>query len=258
MKPVTLKACLFALLFLLGTFGLAQTFLDSDAFRALEPEAQNAVSLIVHNDEVAAFLETHSDWRAEAYADSETDWHVDFYLGDEWLAYAHVNVETSEVYDTRIPVELSEEEFGGLREKIETLVFNDAEIEALLVDPDWWDYEVRYDAYDQNWWVEFWKEIEAVTVALSRDGERFYIEDVYDPKAFDEEEARRVARDQAVDLAWQAEGISAALDGVDDWRAYAEQQEGSRWTVEFAGEGRSLFTALVDLGSGEVIEAGAE
>ena len=256
MRPVTLKVCLSALLLLVGTLSFAQTFLDSDAFRALEPGARNAVQLIVQNDGVATFLAEQPDWRAEAYADSATDWHVDFYRGDEWLAFAHINVETLEVFDTRFPVELSEAAFNGLREKIETLIFNDAELQALLVDPDWWDYEVRYDAYDQSWWVEFWREIDDYTVVLSRDGERFYVEDIYDPNALDEEEARRVERDRAVEIAWQAEGIGAALDGVDDWRAYAEPQQGGRWTVEFAGEGRSLFTVLVDLDNGEVLESG--
>ena len=256
MKALTIKTWLFALLLLLNSSSHAQTFLDSDAFRALEPGAQNAVELMLQNDEVAAFLEKYPDWRAEAYIDNEPDWKVDFYQGDEWFAAAHINVATSEVYDAYYPHELSEEVFGETRDVIESLVFNDAELQALLVDFNLWEHEVHYDAYEQNWWVDFWRGIDALKADIGKDGERFYVDQVYDPQAFDEEEAQRVARDRAVELAWQAEGIGAALDGVDDWRAYAEPQEGSRWTVEFAIYGRSLFTALVDLAKGEVLEAG--
>lgn len=242
------------LLFLSTFLAFAKNFLDSDDFKNLEPDQRRAIELIVKNKQVTTFLKDYPDWRAETYHDGETTWHVDFYTGDDWLAFAHINVETKGVFDTKLPKKLSEKEFAARKEKIEQIVFNDAEVLALLATVEDWDYEVNYDSYEEKWWMNFWRGIDTLTVDLYPDNNSFHIDRIYDPEAFDKEEAERVARDQAIELAWQAEGIGEALDGHDNWRTYAEPQEGNTWTVSFDISDKNLFSALVDVEAWEVLE----
>lgn len=242
------------LLFLSTFLAFAKNFLETEDFKNLEPAQQRAIELIVKNKEVKTFLKDFPDWWAEVYQDGETFWHVDFYEGDEWLAYAHIDTETREVSETKFPEHLSKEEFAKRKEQIEKIAFNDAELLALLANPDDWDYEVQYDAYEETWWMNFWRGIDALTVDFYPDEKSFYIDRIYDPEALNEEEAKRVARDQAIELAWQAEDIGVALDGHDNWHTYAEWQEGSRWTVSFDTRKKQLFSALVDIEVWEVLE----
>lgn len=241
-------------LFLGSFFAFAQNFLDSETFKALQPDHQRAIKLTVKTKAVKTFLNHYPDWRAETYHDGGAVWHVDFYQKDEWLAFAHINVETKEVSDTKFPKKLSEEEFAERKKKVEQVVFNDPEVLALLVTAEDWDFEVQYDTYSEKWWMNFWRGIDTLRVDLYPDENSFHIDRVYDPKAFSEEKALRVARDRAVELAWQAEAIGEALDGVDNWHSYAEQQAGSVWSVSFDTSEKNLFSALVDIEAWEVLE----
>jgi len=242
------------ILFLSTFFAFAKNFLKSEDFKNLEPSHQQAIELIVKKKEVKNFLKDFPDWRAETYQDGETLWHVDFYEGGDWIAYAHIDTETLELSETKFPERLSKEEFAKRKEKIEQIVFSDAEVLALLINPDDWDYDVQYDSYEETWAVNLWRGIDDLRINIYQENDTFYIDRVYNPKALDEEEAKRVARDSAIELAWQAEDIGAALDGHDNWHTYAELQEGSKWTVSFDTRKKQLFSALVDIEAWEVLE----
>ena len=239
----------------LGSWGLAEGFLDTKAFKDLDPEAQKAVELALEHEEVTSFLAAHKIWRAETYADGEALWHVDFYRGDEWLAFVHIDLNTGELSDTKFPRALSEEEKEQQRERIRTLLFGDAEVMARLGNPDEWDVSFDYDGYADAWWVSFWRGLDALNVDVYPNDDGFYIEKIYNPKALDEAEAKRVARDKAIELSWQAEGVGEALEGIDNWRTYAEPQRDGQWTVSFARGNKTFASVLVDVESEEVLSA---
>ena len=240
------------LLLLLGSFSFAQ-----------DEDKQRAIDVIAAVPEVANYLGGFPDWKGNAWVHEEGTniWKVEFHseAADDWLGYGIVNLDTEEVRESFVPKPLEPEVFEERKAKVEVLVLGDAEVLARLENTDLWEQEVDFDRYERTWKMTFYRGIEAVAVDLNGDGDKdtFNIEKVYDPKAFDEEKAQRVARDRAIELSWEAEGIGESLDGTDNWRVYAEQQEGSHWTVEFATEERSLFSALVDIEAWEVLESRA-
>ena len=233
----------------------SRAFLKSDEFKGYSEEQQRAIRLIVEHKDVRLFLTEYGSWRAETYADSEVDWHVDFYIGDEWIGYAHINVDSKELYDALLPRELSPEAYEQGKEKIENLVLADAEIVARLGDPLAWDYSVEFDKYDQTWTMYFWRGIESMGISFYEEDSRFYIDNVFNPDALVDEELEQEQRNQAIELAYSAEGLEAALEGVDYWVTYAERQEETLWTVEFAAPDQSLMTVLVNIEAWEVLEA---
>jgi len=87
-----------------------------------------------------------------------------------------------------------------------------------------------------------------------RDNGAFVVDKVFDPKALDEHSQLRLAQDKAIALAYEAPELDAAIAGFDNWFTYAEQQTGDTWTVEFAADGRSLITVLVDTASQKVLQ----
>lgn len=240
---------------LLATAVLAQGFLDSPAFAELDEPARQAISLAVATPKVQAFLAQYPFWSAEAYADDEDYWHVDFYDRGELVGYTHVYLDSGALNpdDTRLPERLSDEQRANLEAELKRAAFHDPEVAALTGDPEAWEYDFGYDLYSDGWSMYLWRGLERLTVEFYRDGERFTVARFYDPSAFDEAEARRVARDQAFALAYGAPGIDAALAGYDDWRAYAEEQGEGRWSVEFAAGGERLITVLVDVARGQIL-----
>ena len=238
------------LLLLLGSLSLAQ-----------DENKQRAIDLIAAVPEVADYLKDFPDWKGNAWVHEEGTniYKADFNseAADDWLGFGIVNLDNEEIIETFVPTPLEPEIFEERKAKVEALVLNDAEVLARLNNLDLWEQEVDFNRYERNWKMTFHKGIEAVAIRLNGNGddEAFSIEELYDPKAFDEEKAQRNARDKAIELSWEAEGIGESLDGTDDWRVYAEQQDGSRWTVEFATDDKSLFSALVDIEAWEVLEA---
>ncbi len=246
-------------LWLLATPVLAQDFLESSAFRNLDETAQQAITLAVGHEEVQTFLEHYPNWRAETYPDSDDLWHIDFYDGDTAVGYTHVYLSSGELEpeETHLPEPLSPEERAEQEEAVKTLVFNDAEVLGILVAPELWDYSLEYDLFEGKWRMYFWRGLERLAIDFYAfdDGSGFDIERLYDPSAFEEAEAERVRRDEAVNLAYSAPGIDEALAGYDNWRSYAEPQGDDLWSVEFATEDESLITVLVDLETDEVVSA---
>ena len=92
---------------------------------------------------------------------------------------------------------------------------------------------------------------------LYEDADHITIQRIFDPSAFTEDEAQRVARDQAIELAYEADGLWEALEDYDDWKAYAAQIDGPQWAVSFASGNQELFYALVDIEAWEILETDA-
>ncbi|HEY83945.1 MAG TPA: hypothetical protein G4N96_02350 [Chloroflexi bacterium] len=158
------------------------------------------------------------------------------------------------------PRELSQEEFQAGQAAVEAVVLDDAEVLALLGDPADWDHGSDYDRFEEDWSVWFDKGLESwlVIARQDEDTEKYHIEDILDPMAFDAAQAQELTRNQAIELAYSADDVDEALNGLDDWRIYVENQGGSVWSVSFAADGKELFYALVDIEAEQVLEAKAE
>ncbi len=226
------------------------------------PEAQQAIDLLAAQEDVAAYLAKHPGWVGEAWpeGDESSIWYVDFYDGatEEWLGSGSVDLASEEVLDISIPRELTPEEFQAGQAEIEDFLAADAAIQARLGSyPKLWEHDISYDPWEQRWEAWYYHGLDAFTVLLyfEEDG-RIYLDNIVDPYVLEEAAAEQLRRDQAVELAYEAEGIDDALAGVDNWRTYVEPQGEGRWTVEFVADGQLLFSALVDIDAWNVMEAG--
>ncbi len=234
---------------------------------ALSAFAQNdgrdaAVALAASHDDLSQHLATYEAWYGEAYEDSGGWWWVDFYADedgedDEWLGNAYVNIDTGEIVNAFAPLALLPEDYELGYTIVEDLLSDDREVVAFLGDIEDWDVYIDYDRYDQVWYVYMSRGLAAYTARLyvDLDNESAYLESFKDANALDAQERRNLARNLALELVWQAEGIDQAIAGVDDWRTYVSRQDNGIYSVILATEARELFYALVDVERRTVIEA---
>lgn len=226
---------------------------------ALSEQEALAVQLMAEVPEVAGWLASFPDWTGSAWTEGEDGiyYTVDLYsaAADEWLGWGYVNVADGVVEDYFVPRELSAEEFQIGRERVEAFVFSDEEVLARLGNVDDWGYDTWYNRWDANWQVWFWYGLEELAVTVNFWEDEPYLDAIYNPAEFEAEEAAENSKNQAIELAWQAEGIDQAVAGVDNWQTYVAQQGDTVWAVTFATEDRELFYALVDIASWTVLES---
>lgn len=222
-------------------------------------EATRAIQLLAEVPEVAGWLASYPDWTGDAWLEGEDSlhYHVDLYsaAADEWLGWGYVNVADGVVEDFFVPRELTAEEFQTGREMVEAFVFSDEEVLARLGNVDNWGFETWYNRWDANWQVWFWYGLEELAVTVNIWEDEPYLDSITNPAEFEAEEAAENSKNQAIELAWQAEGIDQAVAGVDNWQTYVAQQGDTVWAVTFATEDRELFYALVDIESWTVLES---
>ena len=232
--------------------------LEQDSEELTDQEAL-AIQLLAEEPEVAGWLASYPDWTGSAWLEGEDGlhYHVDLYsaAADEWLGWGYVNVADGVVEDYFVPRELTAEEFQTGREIVEAFVFSDEEVLARLGNVDDWGYDTWYNRWDANWQVWFWYGLEELAVTVNIWEDEPYLDSITNPAEFEAEEAAENSKNQAIELAWQAEGIDQAVAGVDNWQTYVAQQGDTVWAVTFATEDRELFYALVDIGSWTVLES---
>lgn len=230
--------------------------------RAAQSAEQQAIDLLTAVDEVAMHLANYPGWYGEAWeSDSEPGvFNVDLYSagGEEWLGWGEVDMPNASVRDYFVPRELTPEEFQYGRERVEAFVLNDAELLALLGNLDEWGYETYYNRWDVVWETYFWRSIDAYVAVSYFDWEsdEVWLDGIHDQNAFEADEREALNRSQAVELAYEAEGLWEALEGTDNWRTYVEHQGDSRYSVSFVTQDQSLFFALVDIATWEILESG--
>ena len=219
---------------------------------------QKAIQLLASETAVAQFLSDYPDWNGESWPENDASdiWSIDLYseAADEWLGWGMVNINTGEILDYFVPRDLSPEEFQAGMAKVENLVLNDAGVQARLGDPALWEHETYYNRWDEQWEVWFAHGLDELLVTVYMDEEYIYLEDIIDPSQLEAEKEAELQRDQAVELAWSADGIDQALDGVDNWHTLVASR-GDLWAVSFVSDDQELFFALVDIDNQTIVEA---
>ncbi len=226
-------------------------------------QEQQVIDIAAAHPAIKNALDRFPDWSAEAYVEDEDAniWGVEFYedqAREEWLAWAQVNMNSQTVTEYYAPAYLSPEEEARQQAAVEAAVLADAEALALLGDPNDWDQYTDYDPWEGLWHVYFEKGLDAWAAEVEYgENDEVNIWRLFDPYQLTEEEARETARNQAIEIAYEAEGVWDALDGYDDWKAYVTLVEEPRWAVSFVSGEQELFFALVDVEAWQVIESGA-
>jgi hypothetical protein len=246
-------------------FGVGSAALKSSGHAGLAAPntEQEAIDIASNHPPIRAVLDLAPDWSASAWEEDEEEhiWGVEFWMDQaqtDWMGWAAVDLDTSEVLEYEMIALLSPEEEARQRTAVNELVLADAEVLALLGNPAEWDVYTEYDPWEGFWYVYFGKGLEAWAVEVQyEDADHINIQRIFDPAEFTEEEAQRVARDQAIELAYEADNLWEALENYDDWKAYASQIDGPRWAVSFVSGEQELFYALVDIEAWEILETDA-
>ncbi len=237
----------------LGAALAAGSFLDSAGFRALEPEARQAIVLAVKSREVGPRLARYPGWTAGAEQIEDRIWHVWFEREEEWLGEAYVDLATKAVRDVYLPIEPTEAERARALPLLRKAVLADPEVRALVEVPAEWDEEIVYDKWEEAWFVYYWRGDDAVGVRLERQDGRYRVLEVFDPLELDAAQQRRHDQDRAIQIAYAAEAVGRALEPYDDWTTYAQPLGDGRWTVDFATGDMTVLSVLVDLPGGRVL-----
>ena len=243
--------------FLPGVLNAGKNAID----KPTETPEERAIALVAAMPNMALHLANYPDWTGNAWAENDegTIYGVDFWseAAQEWLGNGRVDLEQNVVLEHYAPRDLTPEEFQAGLARVKPFLDDDPEVQARLApNPDFWYESIYYNRWDQVWEAYYERGLEAFVVAMYVNADNIYVDSVYDPYGFDEAEALEEQRNRAISLAWQAPGIDVAIEGVDNWATYAEKQSDVLWTVDFAAEDRSLFAALVNIETWEVIEVG--
>ncbi|NWF67461.1 MAG: hypothetical protein HXY40_00100 [Chloroflexi bacterium] len=224
---------------------------------ALATPEDAAIKYVAQSPDFAEWLAQYPNWQGYAYLADTDIYYVEFYdeSGDEWLGYAVINLGTREIADSFIPRPLPPDVYAEQQARIQVLVLEDPEVLARLVDPLLWAMYSDFNRYEQTWDVYFVRGTEAILVRIELTEYSFSITEITDAFALSEEEALEDARNEAIMLAYSADGIEQALDGYDEWTTYTEHQGDGLWSVTFTAGGQELFFALVDVAVDEVLEA---
>jgi hypothetical protein len=198
---------------------------------------------------------------ADAYPDDEAEriWHVDFYdkPDGEHLGYGHIKLNNNELFDIKMPRDLSPVELQTGIATIDAYLPYDAEVQARLGNPALWYHDVSYDRWEESWKAYYSRGLEEMVITLYIDDNNdVYLDSIIDPSVLNEEEATEERRNRAITLAYSAEGIDEALAGVDNWRTYVEDQGDGQYTVAFSTTDRPLYRVHVNIDQARIIEAG--
>jgi hypothetical protein len=226
-----------------------------------ENDKDLAIAKVAAASEIAPVLANHPSWVADAYPDDEAEriWHVDFYdkPDGEHLGYGHVKLNSDELFDIKMPRDLSPAELQAGIATIDAYLPYDAEVQARLGNPQLWYHDVSYDRWEESWKAYYSRGLEEMVITLYIDDNNdVYLDSIIDPSVLNEEEATEERRNRAITLAYSAEGIDEALAGVDNWRTYVEDQGGGQYTVAFSTTDRPLYRVHVNIDQARIIEAG--
>lgn len=222
-------------------------------------EVRQAIELLVTDLDMALLLQQTGEWHLDGWYDQDEGMvGIDFFDADwEWIAWGSVTLTEDgdfEIEEAYAPRELTPAEYQAGLAAVEALVLKNGEVLTLLGDPDAWERYTDYDRWEGTWYVSFEKGLDSVAVIVGYWEEAFYVDDIYDPDVLSEEELVHQRQDRAIEIAYGAEGIDAAVYEVaDNWKTIVTELGPSSYGVSFVSAGEELFFAEVDIESGEVV-----
>ena len=244
---MSIRAKSLALLLLATLFSLM-------AVQAQDDEAikQKVIQIAADSDMFKDWLASHPNYRSNASGpDNNGIWYVEFKTeaDDEWLGYANVNANTGEIQDAFAPKPLSTEVYQEQLPEVTAFALADAEVLARLNNnPKLWQMYPDWNRWDATWDVSFMRGIDGIVVKLKfGDDQKLHIDKIVDPNELSADEKVDKARDDAISLAYGADGVGDALNGHDNWSTYVEQQGNNRWSVSFVDGDTPLTTVIVDV-----------
>ena len=234
---------------------LPEEDIDSDQERL-------ALELLVQEKPIAMLLSSHDEWHVEMWFNEE-EWQIeiDLFNADwEWISWGGVGLDESEqpiiVNAMYAPQSLTAEEYQNQQAQAESMVLNNAEVLAVLGDPSEWERYAWYDEWEGAWDVYFYKGLDEISVRVDNYEGEMMVGAIENLALLTEEQLVVNNQNQAIELAWSAEGISEALYTTDqEWRTHVTHLGGAQYGVSFAAADDELFFALVDIELEQIVES---
>lgn len=228
---------------------------------SIEPYSEGSDRIMLDRlaayEPVANLLAVTGGWDGWTWQyDSEFIWWVELANDSGSLAYAVIDIRDGSIWEGRVAQPVTQEEYIRREAEVRTLAFNHPEVLAVLEDPLLWDVYPSYDAMWKVWYLSAWRGLQGYTISFSQDGENYWFGEIIDETALEAEEAEQAARDQAVSLAYEADGLWDAMGDADNWTTYTEQQDNTLWSVMFIVDGEERYYVLVDVEGEEILESG--
>ena len=161
------------------------------------------------------------------------------------------------VVEVYAPKQLTAAEEQSQRAAAEALVLADGAVLEILGDPNAWEMYSWYDEWEGAWDINFNKGLDEIGVRVDNYDGEFMVGEISNLALLDEEQQISDNQNQAIELAWQAEGIDEALFGGDEdeeWQTFVTHLGGSEYGVSFASADKELFFAAVDIAAGQVLD----
>ena len=247
-----MKRIFILLILLLVSFGLADYF-DSDSFKSYSPKEQAIIKEVVATPELQDLLPKLTNWSIGL--ELEGYWNVSIFENDEWIGYVSYDESSQEIKSNDLPELLSAEEIAKYEEKINKYLFDDPAIQAIAQNPYSLQKEMEYHKFSNYWSYYLYSGLDTYEVVIYPDDDYFVIDEIRNYTTLEADRQLEADRNKAIELAYSSPDIDQAFDGIDDWYSYAEHFEDKTWIVEFAGQGRTLLSVLVDLDKETVLES---
>ena len=251
---IRMKSLALLLLVALLSVGLVPIQAQDDA-----ATKQKVIQIAADSDMFKEWLAVHPNYKSDASGpDDKGIWYVEFKTesDDEWLGYANVNATTGAIQDAFAPKPLSTEVYQEQLPQVTAFALADAEVLARLNNnPKLWKMYPDWNRWEATWEVVFMRGIDGIAVKLKFDENRnIQIDKIVDANEFSADEKTDKAHDDAINLAYSADGVGDALNGHDRWATYVEAQGTNRWSVSFVDGDTALTIVLVDVKAGKVLK----
>jgi len=247
-----MKRTFILLILILVSFGFADYF-DTDNFKSLSKKEQTVIKEVIALEQVQEFLPKLSNWSLGI--ELEGYWKVSFYENGDWIGSLDFDEASHEIKINDLPKLLSKKEIAKYEETINKYLFDDPAVQKIVKNPHEFRKELEYHKFDNYWSYYLTKGLDGYEVVIYPDNDYFVIDEIRNYNALEKDRQMEVERDRAIEIAYSSPDIDQAFDGIDDWFSYAEHFNDKTWIVEFAAQGRTLLSVLVDVDNETVLES---
>jgi hypothetical protein len=225
--------------------------------------SEDAIDVAASHPTFVAALKAHPGWKGAAYFTGNLFevWRVQFWDKDgKPIGHADVNVARKYVYWAEAHYKLSAEEKKPAAEHLRKFVLENAEVQAVIGDPDDYDYtDFDYDSGGNFWVVIFVKKASAVAVVVQFQSnsplsfERPVLKGFYFPNVLPYDDWEKAQKADAQAIAFSQSEIAAAMRKQAGWAASAIRTGDTTWTVTFTRGDKKLASAVVDTATRSVL-----
>jgi len=247
-----MKRILILVLLVLVSFGFADYF-DTDSFKSYSPKEQAIIKEVIALEQVQEFLPKLTNWSIGI--ELEGYWNISFYENNDWIGYLSFDEASHEIKVNELPDILSKAEIAKYEENIEKYLFDDPAIKEMIKNPNNFKKELEFHKLENYWSYYLYHGLDGYELVIFPEDDYFVIDEIRNYNSLEEDRQLELERDQAIELAYRSPDVDQAFDGIDDWFSYAEHFKDKTWIVEFAAQGRTLLSVLVDIENETVLES---